>query len=118
MQYQTLNDVPFEEFDPGRVEIWYARFPSFRDGEIVSLASLSLTHACLGRIRGVDDIALTKKLEYVFSMMQGENWSPRGEARSLIEKLGLSHTSMSVGDVVRIGNEAWKVCGIGWEQLS
>jgi len=31
--------------------------------------------------------------------MQGEIWSPNGEARPLIESLGLSHTSMSVGDV-------------------
>jgi hypothetical protein len=32
--------------------------------------------------------------------MQGEVWSPNGEARGLIEAKGLLHTSMSVGDVV------------------
>ena len=31
--------------------------------------------------------------------MQGENWSPNGEARPLIAQLDLSHTSMSIGDV-------------------
>lgn len=36
----------------------------------------------------------------VFVAMQGENWSPNGEARFLIKSLGLCHTSMSVGDAV------------------
>jgi hypothetical protein len=36
----------------------------------------------------------------VYSNMQGDNWSPRGEARKLIKAVGLSHTSMSVGDVI------------------
>ena len=38
-------------------------------------------------------------LEHVFRLCQGEVWSPNGEARDLIRKLGLGHTSMSVGDV-------------------
>lgn len=37
-------------------------------------------------------------LEKIWIAMQGENWSPNGEARSLIEEKGLRHTSMSVGD--------------------
>ena len=36
--------------------------------------------------------------DVVFMQMQGEIWSPNGEARPLIKKLGLGHTSMSVGD--------------------
>ncbi len=36
----------------------------------------------------------------VFGMMQGERWSPKGEARRMIRELGLHHTSMSVGDVM------------------
>jgi hypothetical protein len=40
-------------------------------------------------------------LENVFFKMQGEVWSPRGEARGLIEALGLRHTSMMVGDVIK-----------------
>lgn len=38
--------------------------------------------------------------DMVFMAMQGENWSPNGEARQAIEDLGLSHTSMMVGDVI------------------
>lgn len=33
--------------------------------------------------------------EEVFGQMQGEVWSPKGEARSLIKALGLKRTSMS-----------------------
>lgn len=36
----------------------------------------------------------------VFRAMQGEEWSPNGEARFLIQALGLWHTSMMSGDAV------------------
>ena len=32
--------------------------------------------------------------------MQGEDWSPTGEARELIATKDVRHTSMSVGDIV------------------
>ena len=38
--------------------------------------------------------------EDVYFRMQGENWSPTGDARELIASKGLRHTSMSVGDIV------------------
>jgi hypothetical protein len=41
-----------------------------------------------------------ENLEDVFKKMQGEEWSPNGEARELILSKGVRHTSMSVGDVV------------------
>lgn len=58
------------------------------------------------------------RLEYVFQAMQGESWSPNGEARSLIREKGLSHTSMSVGDVVEIGEFFFMVDSMGWVELS
>jgi len=39
-----------------------------------------------------------KDKEEVFNLMQGEVWSPNGEAIEHILSLGLSHTSMMVGD--------------------
>lgn len=36
----------------------------------------------------------------VYEIMQGEVWSPYGEARQSILELGLAHTSMSVGDII------------------
>lgn len=59
--------------------------------------------------------------EQVFQRMQGEVWSPNGEARDLIQELGLVHTSMSVGDVVvstETGKvETWRVCPTGWAKI-
>lgn len=39
-------------------------------------------------------------LETIFCELQGEVWSPNGEARDMIRSKGLAHTSMSVGDVI------------------
>lgn len=46
------------------------------------------------------EVLQASHLEEVYTRMQGENWSPNGEMRAYIRMLGLSHTSMSVGDVV------------------
>lgn len=43
-------------------------------------------------------------LEKIYHSMQGEIWSPNGEARKLIESKKLAHTSMSVGDIVVLDN--------------
>jgi len=48
------------------------------------------------RYQGAEDV-----LDAVYEAMQGHNWSPQGEARAMIEGLGLEHTSMSVGDVIQ-----------------
>jgi hypothetical protein len=53
---------------------------------------LAATHV---KVRSVE----ADNLEAVFAGMQGEVWSPNGEARGLIRSLGLQHTSMSVGDI-------------------
>lgn len=52
----------------------------------------------------------------VFMMMQGEIWSPHGEAREAIKALGLSHTSMSVGDVAysHSQDKYYMAKNIGW----
>jgi len=55
----------------------------------------------------------------VFTHFQAEIWSPRGEARDLIRALGLSHTSMSVGDLV-VEQETGKVLFCdrqGWVEI-
>lgn len=48
---------------------------------------------------------VTEGLDEVYTEMQGENWSPNGEATGLIKALGLSHTSMSIGDIIYSHNE-------------
>jgi len=41
-----------------------------------------------------------ENLEDAYWQMQGENWSPNGEAREIIKQFGLSHTTMMVGDII------------------
>lgn len=61
---------------------------------------------------------MAEGVEEVFEKMQGENWSPNGEARPMIEALGLTHTSMSVGDVTEGPNgELQMVEVFGWKTL-
>jgi hypothetical protein len=56
-------------------------------------------------------------LEEVFSAMQGEVWSPGGESRGMILAFGLTHTSMSVGDVVEVNGNLFMVDGSGFVKL-
>lgn len=67
----------------------------------------------------VKDLIVAKDIDHVFHNMQGEVWSPNGEARELIRSLGLWHTSMSVGDVVLDfdGEKGWQCDRIGWIEL-
>lgn len=83
---------------PGRYAVWYRQVPDFRPP--VSPARLQ-DFVRIGEVRADGP-------EGVFSLMQGECWSPRGEAQTLIQGLGLSHTSMSVGDLVHdLGAGTW-----------
>lgn len=76
---------------------------------------LSATHTLLAQTAETN-------LERIFFNYQGENWSPNGEARELIEHLGLSHTSMCVGDIVckidADGDEHYFFCdNLGWKEI-
>ena len=59
-------------------------------------------------------------LDGVFMKMQGELWSPNGEARDLIRSLGLTHTSMSVGDLIADyhANKFYMVMPRGFEPVT
>ncbi|MGD1527046.1 hypothetical protein [Vibrio harveyi] len=65
-------------------------------------------YASLGTIR------TRKGPETMFSLMQGENWSPQGEARDFIQGKGLQHTSMSVGDIIKAGGKHYFVDMVGF----
>jgi hypothetical protein len=104
MMYKSINDVyPF-----GETKIWYQN-RSFWEKKNpfrpeVKLSEIEETHTLLGFVDMTD-------LEEIFYKMQGEVWSPEGQARRLIETLGLVHTSMSIGDVVEIAGKFF-VCDI------
>lgn len=126
-QYESLNDaaeVTGErgyERQGGSTDIWYMKPAFAREGfmgfdflkekdALPDPKELSATHVHLGKIRESD-------LERVFGMMQGESWSPMGQANSLIRGLGLHHTSMSTGDVVEVRGRAYLVDRMGFEEL-
>lgn len=107
--YNSLND----KYPAGTTEIWYARPQARRElsdgyefakkqGFTVDPSNLSKTHVLLGKMNQTS-------LKNIFAMMQGEVWSPKGEAKKLIDSLGLYHTSMSVGDIIKIGNKVMMI---------
>jgi hypothetical protein len=105
----------------GIYRVFYARFPFAvtyarrtaldQAPPAVTVASLEQTHVFLFEVLGTS-------LENVCWQLQGENWSPRGEARPLIEQLRLRHTSMSVGDVIQAPGGRFYICQpSGWEEM-
>lgn len=58
-------------------------------------------------------------LNEVYDHYQAENWSPNGEARGLISSLGLTHTSMSVGDLIYSSEERklFEVASCGFNEI-
>lgn len=96
--------------------VWYMRPDWFRNGicgDKPDAANLSATHIHLRDIQAKPQSTMSD----VYAYMQAENWSPNGEARSLIMSKGLQHTSMSVGDVVVVDGVAHVVARIGFDEL-
>ena len=89
---------------------------------IPTIAKLAETHTFLRtvEIAGIDivDENPEEGLDLVWTQMQGENWSPNGEARPLIEEKGLCHTSMSTGDVIEHDGKFWAVAPFGFKELA
>lgn len=126
----TAGVVMAEFWQAGPMEVWYMKEDCFRDGSVLGyrvvesdkaratvLQTYRNTHVALGTVgAGMVVEALTTRgaaydghmtfpyLEDVFVRMQGENWSPQGEARNMIAASGAGHTSMSVGDIVAVNH--------------
>ena len=97
-------------------QIFYARTPTFHaSGDFgtprLRVTGLQATHTRLCEVEA-------DSLDEAWRQMQAENWSPNGEARPLLERLGLSHTSMSVGDVIQDENGTyWECLDLGWRPI-
>ena len=122
--YATINDAfhnpdvhrlgYINSFCSGGNEIWYMRPEWFRTGIMGDPplpGNLEATHILLGSV-------LEKTLEHIWQMMQGDVWSPNGEAWRLIKSKGLRHTSMSVGDVVVMRGTAHVANVVGFKELT
>lgn len=77
-------------------KVFYAKEPTFRENKFRMDVKpfLKYTHTEVCSVQAAN-------LNSVYYMQQAENWSPNGEARELIQSLGLHHTSMSIGDVIQ-----------------
>ena len=98
-----------------RFFVYYKKEPAFRNNNdirrIVADGDFTKEYAFVGTQFAPDK-------DVVFPRMQGEMWSPQGEARNLIKALGLSHTSMSVGDVIVDDNgDMFECSNIGWRAI-
>jgi len=126
VQYARIGDAADTTGNPKykgtSAEIWYvlpayhrhfgmgSGYAETQYGLAPTVETLVDTHVKLGTIGERD-------LEALFEMMQGEVWSPEGEARSLILKSGAKHTSMSVGDVAVVAGQAYMVEPAGFKKL-
>ena len=95
-------------------QVWYMKPEFFRAGICGTLPQanhLIETHVHLKTIE-------VNSLDTVYHQMQGEVWSPNGEAKALLDSKGLWHTSMSVGDVIvdDVGN-AHVVAPVGFKGI-
>ncbi len=92
--------------------VYYAKAPAYRAMDPPpALEDLPQTHVLLCKVEA-------ENKDDVFRQMQGENWSPNGEARPLIKGLGLTHTSMSVNDVVQDESGVyWECVDVGWREI-
>jgi hypothetical protein len=100
--------------------IHYMKPEWFRDGIMGAKpdpANLAATHVFLTTFEAQEGQPIDHALEDVFLHFQAEVWSPNGEARALIERKGLGHTSMSVGDVAVVDGKAFVVASFGFEPL-
>lgn len=128
-QYKSLNDAVYMDMGlaKGSTEIWYMSADSFRfmsSGpsfmkdlagkpgvpELPTSKTVKNTHVLLGKIAETD-------LNKIFRIMQGDYWSPVGQARSLIRSKKLRHTSMSVGDIIKVKGKFYMVDMSGFEKL-
>ncbi|MCL4296274.1 MAG: hypothetical protein KJ077_11120 [Anaerolineae bacterium] len=79
--------------EPGLHHAYYRRVANYTEDPHLTAANLLETHVFVREVRA-------DSLDAAYHALQGENWSPNGEARELIAGLGLTHTSISVGDVL------------------
>lgn len=94
--------------------VYYKKNPTFHSDPNLTMENFLDTHTHVENVNA-------KSLDDVYMMMQGEVWSPNGEKRNLIKSLGLNHTSLSVGDVVRCVENgklvAYECDSFGWREI-
>ena len=114
--YERYLSGQISDCDGIDYEVWYRREPEFMPrqwgADVEDTIQKDYVHLITIRCQG--------SIETVYMVMQGEVWSPEGQARPLIKSKGLRHTSMSVGDLVKdIDTGIWyEVDHFGFKQVN
>ena len=84
--------------------VWYRKEPTYWFDNDLRVADISTKYCAVGNVTACC-------LDEVFEHRQSEVWSPKleREMKDLIKQLGLTHTSMSVGDVAEIGGTYYQL---------
>ena len=117
--FEKLSDA--EVFEEGTTKVWYAKSLYMSDSlmgyrylkkydKLPSKERIEDYYIELGTIKA-------SNTNGIFLLLQGDVWSPNGEARELIEKKGLTHTSLSVGDIIQIDDKFHMVDCHGFEEI-
>lgn len=120
-KYFSLNEAsvtnPILAF--GKMKVYYMKNDTSRDygmgldfvRRYELLKPLAETHTLLGQVNCVD-------LNELYGAMQGESWSPNGEATTFLKGLGLYHTSMSVGDIIELNGKFFFCDSFGFKVIT
>ena len=103
VQYRRLSDAG-EYYQPGDTEIWYLK--DGRDPSNTDVNNLFRSHAMICTLAEKDP-------EIILSMMQSENWNTDNGAESMLDSLGVEHSSMRTGDVIVVDNTAHVISNDG-----
>jgi hypothetical protein len=101
-------------------EVYYKVNTDFEVPEKISAGEFLSGYRLVSSIAIEKDGDIDNSLEKIYRNMQGENWSPNGEAREYIQAVGLNHTSMSTGDIVHYQNrdKYYVVAPIGFHEIT
>jgi hypothetical protein len=91
---------------------FYNKDSFYLEDKDITLESIKDSHVAVWDV-------VAENMEEAYMKMQGENWSPNGEARPVIEGLGLKHTSMSCSDILYDMDEKkyYQVANIGFKEV-
>lgn len=126
--FQSLSDYVNE---PGDTEIWYEKEINFdgwdfreqiydedsgyrdeyikKKGERIDPNNLEKTHSLLGKIKETD-------LDKIYNMLN--SWGNGDETNQFLKDKGVHHTSMSIGDIIKIDDKVFFVDENGFKDIT